>query len=114
MVSATFATLFSFAVAFLSHSVVSFTIFRFLAGAFIHGSIPISLVYALEFVHSEYRAFATGFGFALFDLGIASLSLVAYFFTDWRMMAMAIGLLPVPFIFMFFAIPESIQFLYSR
>ena len=80
----------------------------------IDSSIPITLVYALEFVRSEYRGLATGLAFALWDFGVAALSLIAYWFPTWQMMAMAVGLMPVPFIIMFFFIPESIQYLYTR
>ena len=40
---------------------------RILAGAFIHGSIPVACVYALEYVGPAYRAWASAIGI---DFGI--------------------------------------------
>ena len=113
LVSALGASSMSIAVAF-SNDLISFSILRFLAGGFIHGAIPVTLIYALEFIGPEYRGWVGPGSYLLFDIGLASLSLVAYFWPEWRAMSIAIALLPLPFIPMFFFIPESIQYLFSK
>ena len=114
LLSCTGAVIFSLATAFLSVNVLSYTIWRFLAGLFIHGSVPLNYVYTLEFVPSEQRSLVTGFGMANWDLGVAALSLIAYWSRSWRWMAVGIALTPTPFFLMYFFIPESIQYLYTR
>jgi len=106
--------LFSLGVAF-SPNITSFAIFRFLSALCIHASVPIGLVYGIEFVGPIYRPWigcALAWGF--FDMGIASLSLIAYLFPSWRNMALAISFLPLPYVLMYFFTPQSMQFLYSK
>lgn len=114
LISAIGSTIFSIAVAFLSFNYFAYSIFRFLAGGFIHGSLPITLIYAMELVGSEYRAWVGAANYILFDVGVAVLSPIAFFFPTWKMMAFMLSILPLPFILMYFFMPESIQFLYSR
>ena len=56
------AFIFELLTALASFNLTMFTIFRFITGAFIHGSIPISVVYALEYVDSKYRSWAGAIG----------------------------------------------------
>jgi AAHS family benzoate transporter-like MFS transporter len=43
------------AVTMFSHNYILYAIFRFLAAGFIHGCIPIGVIYAMEFVGAKYR-----------------------------------------------------------
>lgn len=56
------ALIFELLTAFASFNLIMFTVFRFMTGAFIHGSIPIGVVYALEYVDSKYRSWASAIG----------------------------------------------------
>ena len=56
------ALIFELLTAFVSFNLIMFTVFRFMTGAFIHGSIPIGVVYALEYVDSKYRSWASAIG----------------------------------------------------
>lgn len=108
------AFIFGMLTSIASVNLTAYTIYRLLAGAFVHGSIPIAVVYALEYVGPAYRAWSGAVGYMLFDVGIANLSLVGYLFKHWTDQALTLSILPlVLFIFCFF-LPKSLQFLYSR
>ena len=84
-----------------------------LAGAFAHGTLPVATVYAVEYVGVEYRTYAASFAYALFDVGIASLSLIGYLFRHWHYQAYALIAFPAVFVFITLWLPESIAFLYK-
>ena len=98
------AFIFGMLTSIASVNLTTYTIYRMLAGAFVHGSIPIAVVYALEYVGPAYRAWSGAVGkwlktkgsllrwghifqpikgYMLFDVGIANLSLVGYLFKEY-------------------------------
>ena len=83
-----------------------------IAGAFAHGTTPIACVFAMEYVGVKYRSYATSFAYALFDIGIANLSVVGLIFRNWYHQALALVLLPVIFLFISLWLPKSIAYLY--
>jgi len=113
LVAAIGAIVFGVCVGLFSNNLYLYILFRFLSNMFVHGGIPISVVYSLEFVPAEYRPLAIGVGFVIFDSAVAMLSLIGYLFTTWRMQAIVIALFPLPFFLVYFVMPESIQYLYS-
>ena len=62
ILSSSGALIFELLTALASFNLIMFTVFRFMTGAFIHGSIPIGVVYALEYVDSKYRSWASAIG----------------------------------------------------
>jgi len=56
------AFIFGMLTSIASVNLTAYTIYRLLAGAFVHGSIPIAVVYALEYVGPAYRAWSGAVG----------------------------------------------------
>ena len=56
------AFIFGMLTSIASVNLTAYTIYRMLAGAFVHGSIPIAVVYALEYVGPAYRAWSGAVG----------------------------------------------------
>ena len=76
--------------------------------------ILVGTIYAFEFVGAEYRAAMGAFAYIAFDVGMMLLSPLAFFFPHWRQMAVGMAILPLPFLPMFFWMPDSLQFIYAK
>ena len=108
LISCLGASLSSLFVYFFSFNAVYYTFFRLLSNIFIAGAIPITLVYAVEFVGTKYRAYVGGLAYIIFDIGLASLSILPLIATGWRLQALIISFAPLPFVFFYFVLPKSL------
>lgn len=108
LISCLGASLSSLFVYFFSFNAVYYTFFRLLSNIFIAGAIPITLVYAVEFVGAKYRAYVGGLAYIIFDIGLASLSILPLIATGWRLQALIISFAPLPFVFFYFVLPKSL------
>ena len=61
----------------------------------------------------EYRSWVTAGAYALFDVGIANLSLVGYLFPHWRKQALALAVLPLVYLVISIWLPKSPIFLFK-
>ena len=65
-------------------------------------------MYAVEFVGAKYRAYVGGLAYIIFDIGLASLSILPLIATGWRFQAVIISFAPLPFVFFYFVLPKSL------
>ena len=93
LISAVGACLSSICVALFSEKLWAYTLFRFLAAGFINGSIPISLVYSVEFVGAKYRSYTGSAAYIIFDFGLAFLSFIGLTVQGWKMQAIVLRLI---------------------
>ena len=93
LISAVGACLSSICVALFSEKLWAYTFFRFLAAGFINGSIPISLVYSVEFVGAKYRSYTGSAAYIIFDFGLAFLSFIGLTVKGWKMQAIVLRLI---------------------
>ncbi|CAG5102561.1 Oidioi.mRNA.OKI2018_I69.chr1.g359.t1.cds [Oikopleura dioica] len=93
---------------------VGFTILRFFAGAFAHACVVVSYVYVIEQIGPSWRTFIGSQHLQFFELGIVVLSIIGYYNRDWHDVQIAFLWVGIPFIPMYFALPRSTRWLYSK
>lgn len=93
---------------------IGFTILRFFAGAFAHACVVISYVYVIEQIGPSWRTFIGSQHLQFFELGIVVLSIIGFYNRDWHDVQLAFFWLGLPFLPMFFALPKSTRWLYSK
>ena len=99
---------------YFSSDPISFTILRFFAGAFAHACVVVSYVYVIEQIGPSWRTFIGSQHLQFFELGIVVLSIIGYYNRDWHDVQLAFLWLGIPFLPMFFALPKSTRWLYSK
>ncbi|CAG5103766.1 Oidioi.mRNA.OKI2018_I69.chr1.g926.t1.cds [Oikopleura dioica] len=93
---------------------VSFTLMRFLAGAFAHACVVVSYVYCIEQVGPKWRTFLGCQHLQLFELGIVVLSIIGYYNRNWHDVQIGLVLVGLPFLPLYFYLPSSYKWLYSK
>ena len=84
-----------------------FTFCRFLSGAFAHACVVVSYVYIMEVMGPKARTYLGCQHLQFFELGIALLSVIAYYQRDWHDMQLVMSLLAIPFFAIYFFLPSS-------
>jgi len=93
---------------------VSFTLMRFLAGAFAHACVVVSYVYCIEQVGPNWRTFLGCQHLQLFEFGIIVLSIIGYYNRNWHDVQIGLVLVGLPFMPLYFYLPSSYKWLYSK
>lgn len=93
---------------------VSFTLMRFLAGAFAHACVVVSYVYCIEQVGPNWRTFLGCQHLQLFEFGIIVLSIIGYYNRNWHDVQIGLVLVGLPFMPLYFFLPSSYKWLYSK
>ena len=109
LISCLGASLSSICVYLFSFNAFWYTFFRLLSLIFIAGSVPTTLVYAVEFVGAKYRSYVGGLAYIIFDIGLASLSIIPLIITGWRNQALVLSMLPLAFVILYFILPKSLD-----
>ena len=109
LISCLGASLSSIFVYLFSFNAFWYTFFRLLSLIFIAGSVPTTLVYAVEFVGAKYRSYVGGLAYIIFDIGLASLSIIPLIITGWRNQALVLSILPLGFVISYFVLPKSLE-----
>ncbi|XP_012284972.1 organic cation transporter protein isoform X2 [Orussus abietinus] len=98
----------------VSPEFISYVIFRLIVGSTTSGVFLVAYVIALEMVGPKKRLVA-GVGCQLFfTTGYIMTAGFAYFFTDWRMLQIAITVPSVAFLIYWWFIPESARWLLTN
>merc|ERR1711990_128285 len=85
-----------------------------LSGGFAHACVIVSYVYVMEFLGPLGRTWLGCQHLQFFAVGYISLSLIAYYARDWHYMQLIISLCCVPFFAIYFFLPPSPRWLYSK
>jgi len=93
---------------------ITFTAIRFLSGGFAHACVIVSYVYIMEFLGPQGRTWLGCQHLQLFAIGYISLSLISYYARDWHNMQLIISLCTLPFFLIYFFLPTSARWLYSK
>ena len=113
LISCLGATVSMLFVYFFSFNAVWYTFFRLLSLIFIAGAVPVTLVYAVEFVGTRYRSYVSGAGYIVFDMGLAFLSILPLIVSGWRQQVILISMLPLLFVICYFILPKSMERFHS-
>ncbi|KAJ8723266.1 hypothetical protein PYW08_003178 [Mythimna loreyi] len=99
--------------AFLT-SYVLFTIFRFIVGLSVGGTMVIGFVIIMEFIGPEYRETISALYQVPFNLGSVLLPLISYQYRDFRDFQLAISIPTAVFVIYFYALPETPRWLIAK
>lgn len=91
-----------------------FTVFRFIVGVSVGGTMVIGFVIIMEFIGPEYRESISALYQVAYNFGTVLLPVISYFFRDFRRFHMAISTPTAIFAIYIYYLPETPRWLIAK